>query len=175
MKQDLLMIIDMQEGFRYLESEKIIDNIKHLHSVFSIIAMTKFIDRPGSIFEKQLNWTTLQSEEKQKLMSEFVNIKANVFNHTTYNPLTEDFRTFVIERGIDRVFIAGIYTDVSVLVSAMLLFDMGLEVFVVKDACNSVHKNQVNNLHMSAIESLTHVLGKDHVVETKGVISLVGD
>ena len=162
----LLLVIDMQEGFRFPESEKIIENIQFVASFFDNVIFTKFVDYQGSLFDKQLHWNTFQDKEKQKIMSEFLTLNFKLFDHNTYNPITEEVRLFIKNNNFNKIFIVGVYTDVSILLSAMLLFDMGIETFVVGDACNSVHKNQINNLHASSLESLSHILGKDHVIET---------
>ncbi len=161
----LLLVIDMQEGFRFPESEKIINNIQSIINLFDNVLFTKFIDNKDSMFDTQLHWTTFQNKEKQGIMKEFTMYDSVVFEHNTYNPITRELDLYIKSKSISKIYIVGIYTDVSILLSAMLLFDMGIETFVVGDACNSVHKNQINNLHASSLESLSHILGKDHVIE----------
>lgn len=167
MEKSLLLVIDMQEGFRFPESEKIIDNIQSIISLFDNVLFTKFIDNKDSMFDKQLHWTTFQKKEKQEIMKEFTMHDSLVFEHNTYNPITKEVDLYIKSKSISKIYIVGIYTDVSILLSAMLFFDMEVEVFVIGDACNSVHKNQKNDLHLSSLESLSHILGKNHIVDTE--------
>ncbi len=67
----LLLVIDMQEWFRAVESEKIIPEILKIKEKFDWkVVFTKFIDKKASLFEKQLNWTIFQNKDNQKIFKE---------------------------------------------------------------------------------------------------------
>ena len=165
MSREAIIVIDMQEGFRYPESEVIIPNIiKRLENFSGFKIFTQFFDRKGSLFELQLKWPKFQDQDNQKIMNEFDKIEKKVFRHSSYTAITQELINFSRKEKIEKVFLLGIYTDVSVLKSAMDLFDSGFEVFVVKDCCNSIHQNQKNNLHESGLESISHIIGSDHII-----------
>ncbi|GEM_PF-6581608 len=166
-----LLVIDMQEGFRFPETELILPNLLNVVNKFDgQILFSQFVDEPNSMFERRLSWTTFQDINKQKLLREIESKVKNIFSHKTYNPITKQLLDYISENNIKTVYLSGIYTDVSVLVSAMLLFDNNTEVYVLEDCCNSVHKSQTNNIHISAIESLSHIIGKTHIVNSSQVI-----
>ena len=169
-----LMIIDMQKGFRFPETESIIPSTQSLrHQFKGSTIFTKFIDSPNSNFEKQLNWTTFQNKENQEILTEFsLKDSDKVFTHSTYNPVTNELLSYLSQNQIKQVFLSGIYTDVSVAYAAMTFFDAGIETFVISDCTNSVHKNQKNKIHESALESLSHILGKDHILSSKMVLEM---
>lgn len=156
----------MQEGFRFTETEYIIENIlNRLRNFSGIKIFTQFFDIPNSLFEQQLHWSKFQNEENQRILKEFDEISDKIiFRHSSYGVATKEMIDFLKENQVKKIFLTGIYTDVSVLKSAMDLFDNEFEVFVIKNCCNSVHRNQKNNLHESGIESLSHILGKDHII-----------
>ncbi len=59
---NLLIIFDMQEGFRYENVEKLIPNInKLINKINKYIIFTVFDNKKNSFFEKQLNWKKFEN------------------------------------------------------------------------------------------------------------------
>lgn len=165
--ENLLLIIDMQEGFRYPEAESILPNLLKLRKSFNgKIVFSKFVNDKDSLFEKQLSWTKLQNEEDKKLFSELQASNNTEFEHNGYTVLNESVSRFIKDNKITKVYLSGIYTDVCIIKTAMDLFDEGIETFVIEDACNSLHGKSI---HDSAIESLKHILGKKQILLTDNV------
>ena len=162
--ENLLLIIDTQEGFRYAESEAVLPNILKLRESFKgKIVFSKFTNDKNSLFEKQLNWTKFQSEKDKKLFSELQASNNIEFEHNGYTVLDENLVKFIKKNGTTKVYLCGIYTDVCIIKTAMDLFDKNIETFVIEDACNSLHGKSIHN---SAIESLRHILGKKQILLT---------
>ena len=161
------MIIGMQKGFRYAESEALLPNLLKLKKSFKgKIVFSKFVNDKDSLFEKQLNWTEFQNEEDKKLFSE-LRVSNNIeFEHNGYTVINEALLQFIKENKIIKVYLCGIYTDVCITKTAMDLFDKGIETFVIEDAYNSLHGKSI---HDSAIESLRHILGKKQILLTNDV------
>lgn len=163
----LLLIIDMQEGFRYVESEAILPNILELTESFSgAVVFSKFVNNKGSLFEQQLNWIKFQEEKDTKLFSELQAPNNIEFEHGGYTVLNNNLIKLVEDHGIVEVFLCGIYTDVCIIKTAMDLFDKNIEAFVIEDACGSLDGK---SLHDSAILSLRHIIGKKHVLSTNQI------
>ena len=81
----ILLIIDMQEGFRKKESEKIIPNIIELKKYFKEkIIFCNFVNKKNSQFEKQLNWKKFQTKKDQELFIELASSKNIKFKHEKY-------------------------------------------------------------------------------------------
>jgi len=165
--ESLLLIIGMQKGFRYAESEALLPNLLKLKKSFKgKIVFSKFVNDKDSLFEKQLNWTEFQNEEDKKLFSE-LRVSNNIeFEHNGYTVINEALLQFIKENKIIKVYLCGIYTDVCITKTAMDLFDKGIETFVIEDAYNSLHGKSI---HDSAIESLRHILGKKQILLTNDV------
>ncbi|NCO79780.1 cysteine hydrolase [Candidatus Falkowbacteria bacterium] len=165
--ESLLLIIGMQKGFRYAESEALLPNLLKLKKSFKgKIVFSKFVNDKDSLFEKQLNWTEFQNEEDKKLFSELRASNNIEFEHNGYTVINEALLQFIKENKIIKVYLCGIYTDVCITKTAMDLFDKGIETFVIEDACNSLHGKSI---HDSAIESLRHILGKKQILLTNDV------
>jgi|SRR3989344_982970 len=165
MSKKALIVIDMQEGFRYPETEAIIpDIITEIKRFEGLVIFTQFFDAKNSLFERQLKWNKFQKEENQKILKELDKYDKIVFRHFGYTAIASELIEFLKKGNVKQTYLAGIYTDVSVLKSAMDLFDHGFEVFVLRGACASVHQDQNHNLHESGLESISHVIGQDHVI-----------
>ena len=165
--KNLLLIIDMQEGFRHAESEIILPNLLKLKkSFYGKIVFSKFVNNKNSLFEKQLSWIKFQNDEDRKLFSELQTSDNIELEHDTYTILNEELKKFINKNKITKVYLCGVYTDVCIIKTAMDLFDNDIETFVIKDACNSLHGRRN---HDSAIDSLKHILGKKQILLTNNV------
>lgn len=160
--ENLLLIIDMQEGFRFAESGAILPNLLKLKKSFKgKIVFSKFVNEENSLFEKQLNWTKFKNDGDKKLFSELQTSNNIQLEHNTYTILNNKLKEFIKENNITNVYLCGIYTDVCIIKTAMDLFDNNIKTFVIEDACNSLHGKKN---HDSAIDSLKHILGKKQIL-----------
>ena len=167
--KNLLLIIDMQEGFRHTESETILPNLLKLKRSFDgKIVFSKFVNNKNSLFEKQLNWIEFQNDEDKKLFPELQTSDNIKLEHSTYTVLNKELKEFISKNKITKVYLCGIYTDVCIIKTAMDLFDNDLETFVIKDACSSLHGKKNHN---SAIDSLKHIIGGKQILLTNNVCS----
>ena len=167
--KNLLLIIDMQEGFRHTESETILPNLLKLKRSFDgKIVFSKFVNNKNSLFEKQLNWIEFQNDEDKELFPELQTSDNIKLEHSTYTVLNKELKEFISKNKITKVYLCGIYTDVCIIKTAMDLFDNDLETFVIKDACSSLHGKKNHN---SAIDSLKHIIGKKQILLTNNVCS----
>jgi nicotinamidase-related amidase len=164
---NLLLIIDLQEGFRHKESEAIIPKILKLKKCFAgKIVFTKFINKSGSLFEKQLDWQKFKTNKDQQLFAELRSKDNLELEHSSYTVLNDKLKKFIAKNKITTVYLCGIYTDVCVIKTAMDLFDFNIKTFVIKDATISLHGK---NNHLSALNSLQHILGKQQIISTNKI------
>ena len=66
--KNLLIVVDMQKGFaRYEQTIKLTEKIRNLleSKSFDAVIATKFLNAPGSIYEKLFSWKRLESNEEQ--------------------------------------------------------------------------------------------------------------
>lgn len=162
-----VLIIDMQEGFRSLQSELITSEIINLIDRFKVdYNFLLFKNENNSLFEKQLGWTKFQTDLDQELMKEFKEFDFPKFWHSSYTIFTEEIKNVIKDSNYKKIYLAGVYTDVSIIKAAMDGFDLGLEMFVFEDATNSLHGQ---NNHESALDSLKHIIGASHVIKSTDV------
>lgn len=159
---DLLIIIDPQDGFRYVESEKIIPKIQDLLVNWTgKISFSLFNNSKNSNFEKWLAWTKFQTQMDREVWNEIDDFESARFWHNSYSVITPEVLDFIRINKIERVFLAGIYTDVCVIKASMDLFDLNIEPFVIENCCCSLHSK---TQHEAAIISLQHIIGKDRIL-----------
>lgn len=66
--KNVLVVIDLQEGFINDKTVKVANNIRDLldsEKYYAVIA-TKFTNMPGSSFDSFLGWTGMMEEEEKK-------------------------------------------------------------------------------------------------------------
>lgn len=169
MTSDLLAVVDMQEGFRCPEIEDIIPAIKKLVQSFKgEIIFSCFRNPKGSLFEDQLQWQDFQEKKDVKILEELRDFDAGCVFHTGYTVFNEEMKKLVREKDIERIYLSGIYTDVCIAKAAMDIFDNGIDVYVVSDACASPHGSEN---HRVALDTLKHVLGEENVVSMERVLN----
>ena len=131
----LLIVVDMQEGFRYKNVEKIIPNLQKLISNFDgKIIFTYFKNNQNSFFEKQLKWKRFQSKKDQQILKELVGVKHKKLWHSSYSILNKQLKDYLIKNNIQEVYLAGIYLDVCIAKLAMDLFDNEYKSFIVSNS-----------------------------------------
>lgn len=166
--EELLLVVDMQEGFRSLEMNFIVFSISRLLKSFkgeSIFGC--YINEKGSFFETKLEWEDFQTEEDQEVVKELEPFVKKKIYHMGYTVLTEELSNYIDEKNVKSIYLCGVYTDVCIIKTAMDLFDKGKNVFVLEDACTSLHGE---NNHKQAINSLKHIIGSKNVVSVDDVV-----
>lgn len=132
---DLLVISDMQEWFRYPNVLALVEGILSFQTSFpGNTAYTTFIDTPGSVFENNLHRTKFQAVGMQKLLTEIQPSEwGDIFEHTGYSLLTDEFLEFYDLYDIERVRLCGVYLDVTILYTAFQLREKGIPFCIVED------------------------------------------
>lgn len=161
--KSLLIIIDMQEGFRYRESEEIVPAILKIANNFQgDIVFSCFYNKKHSNFERKLGWKKFQSKWQQKIFPELRKVSSKDFKHSGYTVLNKPLLKFISRKHVTTIFLSGIYTDICISKAAMDAFDMGLSVKVVSNACASLHGKRH---HKYALESMKHAIGSKNVIK----------
>ena len=166
---NLLVFIDLQEGFRSVELLSILPKIKQLIINFNGIKVYSFFENEiNSQFEQILQWKKFQKDSDQKLIKELTGYPFRHFKHKGYTVLTDELLQHIQEQKISTLYLAGIYTDVAIVKTAMDAFDKNIKVKIIGDACTSLHGK---NAHKQAIDSLKHIIGRQNIVQTKELVS----
>lgn len=167
MARRLLLIIDLQKGWRHktateVTMQKTIELAKQFNGQ---VIHCCFRNDPQSLFHTQIHWKRFVGSPDTDQIPEIVELGLPVYWRTTYSCLTDEIKELV--KAVDHVYIAGVFTDISVAVTAMELFDANIPVSVVRDCVATLHGQDV---HRAALVSLEHAIGGSHLVESADVL-----
>lgn len=161
MENTLLLIIDVQKNFINNNTKKIPNKITNLinKNHFDYIAFTKFINDENSNFYKMLNYKGCINEDDRKIVFDTQNNK--VFTKRIYTAVNDEFKTYIKENEIKKVYLCGIDTDACVLKTAIDLFENNIDVKVIENCCMS-HSGK--KYHNYAIKMLKKLIGKESII-----------
>lgn len=162
----LLIIIDLQKGWRHpTATEEVMMNTVGLCQKFKgDIIHCRFRNDPESLFHKALNWTRFVEPYDTDEIPEIEKLKLRTIWRTTYSCVNDELRPEL--KKYDHVYIAGVFTDISVFTTAMELFDMNIPVSVVIDCVGTLHGEQV---HHYSLRSLSHGIGVKSLVKSESI------
>ena len=167
----LLFIVDVQNGF-------VNDNTKHLLPVINglvtsweekswPIACSRFVNLPGSNWEKLRDWHELMAEPDTLLASDLKVNTPYVFKKSTYSAWSSEVISLAANQQIQDIVLVGIDTNECVLATALAIFDTGFVPWVVEDGCASTGGHQV---HDDAISLTRALIGKQQIIQSKELL-----
>ena len=161
----LLVIIDMQKGFDCPEAKAVISNLNKFYYYFDNISFAMFENRKNSLFETQLKWIDFQNEEDRKLIDGIkIPKNAHFTNHHNYTVYNDELKGLIKKLKPTKVYLAGFFSDVCLLKTAMDMFDDGIVPYVIKDLSGSPHGAIA---HYVAFAAMKEGLGNDRIITTK--------
>jgi nicotinamidase-related amidase len=174
--QKLLLIIDVQRGFMNDSTRPVVDTVSEVARVFYgrewPVICTRFINLPGSNWERLRGWSGMQ-HEPDTLLAEDLDVQTPyIFKKSTYSAWSHEVQIVCQNNGVRDVVIVGIDTNECVLATALAVFDAGYTPWVVEDACatgggEAAHKN--------TIELLKPLLGKQQITNSATLIESKGE
>lgn len=160
------MAIDLQKGWRHSATEPAMLRTVELCRAFKGDAIhCRFQNDPDSLFHSQLGWTRFTDPGDTDEIPEIASLRLPTYWAATYSRLNDE--TLALARQYDRVYLAGVFTDISIAATAMDLFDHDIPVNVVTDCVATLHGEDV---HKAALKSLDHAIGKNHLVKAADII-----
>jgi nicotinamidase-related amidase len=167
MKKDLLLIIDLQKGWRHtFATEKVmLKTVKLAQHFKGDVLHCCFKNDPKSLFFKQLNWSRFSEPGDTDQIPEIAQLNLPICWRTTYNCVNGE--TLPIFKKYRHIYIAGVFTDISVHATALALFDHGIQVSVVKDAIGTLHGDDVHRIYLKSME---HAIGRQHLIDSKSLL-----
>lgn len=158
----LLLIIDVQRNFINANTEDVLSNIQDLidSKQFNFIAFTKYKNAVDGLFCRELNYLGCIKEKDQEIMLDTKNFP--IFEKTVYTVFNDDFKKFLKDYKIDKIYLCGIDTDACVFKTALDLFENEYDVYVLEKYCRS-HIGKI--AHDQAITSMKRLIGEKRVIE----------
>lgn len=163
---NLLIVIDLQQGWRHQAATetamlRTVELCKHFDGD---VMHCCFKNDPHSLFQTQLHWKRFDESPDIDEIPEITPLKLPKYWRSTYTCVNDE--TWPIIEPYDHVYIAGVFTDISVTATAMHLFDKDKPVSVISDCVATLH-GQV--IHEAALRSLEHALGRRYVINSEAV------
>ena len=159
-----LFILDPQNGWKHPAIDPVFSGIPPFAKKFDgLVMITKFVNAPNSPFKKHLDWDRFSDDTDHSLIEGYAELSDNLFEHNTYGCLNDDVKELLTANSIRQVYLAGVFTDVCVAMTAMQLFDEGFEPFVIKDLVGTLHGGYV---HDATLKSLNFIIGARHLVRS---------
>lgn len=170
----VLVVVDVQRGFVSDHSRHVVPVIADLADRWQRsggdVVFTRYINYPGSPFERLIHWSRLQSSPEIDLMPELVPIAkhATVIDKGIYSLFSEEGSAAVKAKGWNELFICGIATESCVLKTAVDAFERDLTPWIIEDACAS-HAGQF--AHDAGLLVASRFIGKRQIIHTSDVDS----
>jgi nicotinamidase-related amidase len=163
----LLIVIDLQKGWRHkTASESAMLRTVDLCQKFSgDIVHCCFKNDPASLFHTQLKWYRFTKPSDTDQIPEIVPLGLPVYWRSTYSCVTEEL--LPVAKQHQRVYIAGVFTDISVFMTALDLFDHRIPVSVVTDCVATLHGQTV---HDYSLRSLDYAIGNHALVTADNLV-----
>ncbi|MEV6693186.1 cysteine hydrolase [Micromonospora sp. NPDC051196] len=142
-ERPVLVVTDMQNGFVREKSVHIVPTIVNLVSNWKRaggdILFTRYLNYPGSPFERFFGWSRLQSAPETDIIPQLQPLigQSIVLDKNIYSPFTSDgVKIFARQRWTDFYF-CGIATESCVLKGAVDAFEHGVTPWLICDASAS--------------------------------------
>lgn len=140
----VLVVIDMQNGFVSSKSAlvvpSVVDLVDRWENVGGSTLFTRFVNRPGSPYERLIGWSRMQSEPETSIVEELAPAAGRataVVEKPIYTLFTPAGAAIVERQEWTDLVLCGIATESCVLKTACDAFERGLTPWIVTDACAS--------------------------------------
>ena len=108
---------------------------------------------------QKLNWRGCLSDEDKTIVIDTRSYQ--VFDKSIYSSVTKELIEYIHENKITEIYLCGINTDCCVLKTALDLFELGYDVYVLENLCGSTCGIERHN---HTIEILKRNIGENYVI-----------
>lgn len=175
LNSSVLVVIDMQNGFVSSKSAAVVPRVVDLVSRWEAIGgttlFTKFVNVPGSPYERLINWTRMRRAPETDLVPELASASARavtVLEKPIYSLFTDEGTALIEEHGWTNLVLCGIATESCVLKTACDAFERGLVPWIVRDTVFS-HAGQ--EPHDAGLLVASRFIGRGQVIDTHTLFS----
>lgn len=161
----LFLIIDMQNGFINQYTEKLVEKIHDFRSRIKdhvITAGTRYVNHEHTACYVFEGWKScMAGTEEAEIVPELRQCMQKVFDKDKYSCWNEEMKAFVREKGIKKIYFAGVNTGCCVLHSAMDCYNDLTDCAVIEDLCSSTSGEEE---HEAALVVLRSCITKERVI-----------
>ena len=158
--RDVLLLIDVQNGFRNEHTEKMMKELGNFifEYRFPKILATKFLNFPNSLHVKELNYKSMMTPEQQEIIPEIKPFVSAVYLKNKYNCVDEMFlnQLQILNEGEfpSQVLVAGVDMEACVLATAAGLFDKGIRPILLADFLASTQGEENHQCGLKIMETM---------------------
>jgi len=156
-----LLIIDVQAGFINEWTAHVPARASSLQESFDHVLITRLYNPQRSLYRKLIGWTKFSLGSVDTQLAFAAESTAKIIDKSTYSCVSEAFVDQLRRDGIPRVHLCGISTDTSVMMSAVALFEAGIEPVILAHACASVGGHAD---HQAGLQILRRLIGERQVI-----------
>lgn len=131
------------------------------------ILCSRFVNLPGSNWERLRGWSELQREPDTLLAKDLKVSTEYIFKKATYSAFSSEVIALCANHRVRDIVIAGVDTNECVLATALAVFDHGFTPWVVEDCCASTGGAKA---HQQAIGLLKPLLGAQQVISSQELL-----
>lgn len=173
LRNPALVVVDVQNGFVNHHSKNVVPAIASLINAWTErqlpIVFTRYLNEPGSAFEKYFSWSRFMGSPDTDFASE---IQSLAVGHPTvdklgYTLFNAEGIALVRERGWHDLVFCGIATESCVLKSAADAFEHGYGPWIVTDACAS---DAGPETHQAGLTVARRLIGRNQLITTAELI-----
>lgn len=175
----VLVVIDVQNGFLTEHSRPvvpaIVDLVQHWQRAGRDTIFTRYLNFPGSQYERLMGWTELRDSPAIDLVDElepYTEKATAIVDKTIYSLFNEEGSALVKEHGWTDLYICGIDTNSCVLKTAVDAFERDLAPWIVIDASAS-HSGP--DVHEAGLLVARKFIGKTQLVTSNHVVGRSDD
>jgi len=163
----LLVVIDLQQGWRHKAATEaaMLKTVELCKQFDGEIIHCCFRNDPKSLFTTQLGWRRFYAASDTDPIPEIAKLELPIYWASTYSRLNHE--TLPLVEKSEHVYIAGVFTDISVFTTALDIFDHNIPVSVVTDCVASLHGQAA---HERALHSLDFAIGPKNLVTASEIV-----
>ena len=158
---DLLLIIDVQNGFITEKTKHIPKLVEQLQYQYKYVIATRFINIENSLYRKLIKWDKLSENSNDIELAFNIRNDAVIIDKNIYTCVNNYFLERLKSNHINEVDICGIDTDVCVTKCAVDLFEHGIIPYVLKNYCATHATEDLNEV---AFKILARYIGKGQII-----------
>ena len=159
--KSLLLVIDLQNAFIKKKKKKLPSKIEETiaSNQYDVVAFTRFVNYEESLYVKKLNWRGCLSDEDKTIVLDTKGYQ--VFDKSIYSAVTKEMVEYIHKNEITKIYLCGINTDCCVMKTALDLFELGYDIYVLENLCGSTCGIERHN---QAIDILKRNIGEKYII-----------
>jgi nicotinamidase-related amidase len=164
-----LVIVDVQRGFVVPHTAPtvpaIVRFIERQRDRYARVIATRFVNRPGSLYETERDWREMMPGSQAELLPEVARAADAVMPKHGLAPDREKLIATLRDGDVRTVDLCGFDTDQCVLATALLLWDASIVPRVLAELCSS---SGGPDMHRAGLAITRRAIGDRNVVDSSG-------